>query len=63
METGETNEDRPFTSQQEEVRMQIRMHIIEESKAEWREMPQEFSGCLDCWFRPDKPQDARRLCC
>ena len=28
--------------------MQIRMHIIEESKAEWREMPQEHYRCAGC---------------
>ena len=28
--------------------MQIRMHIIEESKAEWREMPQEYFRCYGC---------------
>ena len=28
--------------------MQIRMHIIEESKAEWREMPQEYYRCYGC---------------
>ena len=33
---------------QEELRMQIRMHIIEESRAEWREMPQEYVSCKSC---------------
>jgi len=28
--------------------MNIRMHIIEESKAEWREMPQEYYRCNAC---------------
>ena len=28
------------------------MHIIEESRAEWREMPQNYDGCVDCWLQP-----------
>ena len=28
--------------------MQIRMHIIEESKAEFREMPQSWIHCQEC---------------
>lgn len=37
-----------FSEHQESLRMQIRMHIIEESKAEWREMPQEYFRCNGC---------------
>lgn len=33
------------------------MHIIEESKAEWREMPQEFDGCVKCWLVPQLRRD------
>ena len=44
-----------FTQEQEEVRMQIRMHIIEESRAEWREMPQNYDGCPDCWLKGVTP--------
>lgn len=39
-----------FSEHQENLRMQIRMHIIEESKAEWREMPQEYYRCPGCQF-------------
>ena len=38
--------------------MQIRMHIIEESRAEWREMPQDYEGCSKCWLNPHGS-----LCC
>ena len=34
-----------MTEAQEAMRMQIRMHIIDESKAEYGEMPQEYVKC------------------
>ena len=34
-----------FNEYQEEKRMQVRMHIIEESRAEYSEMPQEWIEC------------------
>ena len=37
--------DYKFSDHQESLRMQIRMHIIEESRAEWREMPQGRRLC------------------
>lgn len=36
------------------------MHIIEESKAEWREMPQEFDGCDKCWLQPQLRRDVHK---
>ena len=34
-----------FSDQQEETRMKVRMHIIEESKLEQQEMPQDWIHC------------------
>ena len=34
-----------FSDQQEETRMKVRMHIIEESKLEQQEMPQDWHHC------------------
>jgi hypothetical protein len=44
-----------FTESQEQLRMQIRMHIIEESKAEHSEMPQEWRPCT-------KAQKGKQCC-
>lgn len=40
--TVETPKLPEFTNTQQELRMQIRMHILEESRAEFSEMPQDW---------------------
>ena len=34
-----------MTDAQEEIRMKIRMHIVDESKAEFNELPQDWVNC------------------
>lgn len=42
-----------MNEKQENCRMNVRMHILDESKIEMQEMPQLWKGCKDC-------QDMRR---